>query len=149
MDRKTIKESLAALSLIASLLFVGYEIRQNTAMARAATYQDIGFSVLETWRQYAHDPQLVGLLETADDSTRWDELSDPDWRQLSSVILGSMRAWEALYRQVDEGILPPEALQWFGYGLELPDWWAALWPEVKASVPADFREYVSSYYGWE
>ena len=37
MSGKAIRETLAALGVIASMVFVGLEIRQNTALARAAT----------------------------------------------------------------------------------------------------------------
>jgi len=149
VNRKAVREGFAAAGVIASLIFVGYEIRQNTAVARAAAYQDIGFSVLETFRQNAHDPQLAALFVVANDTTRWDELSESDLMQLQQGLMGSMRAWEAIYRQVGEGILPPDAIRWFGYGLEPLPWWAKLWPEVRGGVPPDFAAFVSEQYGWQ
>ena len=49
MSTKAIGETLAALSVVASLIFVGYEIRQNTVAARAAAYQAIGIASAAAW----------------------------------------------------------------------------------------------------
>ena len=48
MSSKAIREALAALGVIASLLFVGFEIRQNTMVARASAYQAIGVATAAT-----------------------------------------------------------------------------------------------------
>ena len=41
MSGKAIRETLAALGVIASMVFVGMEIRQNTAVARASAHNDL------------------------------------------------------------------------------------------------------------
>ena len=146
MKRQGLREALSALGVIASLVFVGYEIRENTKVARAATYQAIGFDVLETFRQHSHDPQFALIRTTAEDSTRWAELSEADWFQLKSSLIGSFRAWEGVYRQVEEGLLPEEALGQFGYGWEFEPWHHQLWPSIEGALPDDFAEFIRDWY---
>ena len=43
-------EILGLLSVIASLLFVGVEIRQNTTAIRGATQQDISYQISEIYK---------------------------------------------------------------------------------------------------
>ena len=48
MSGKAIAEALAAMGVIASMMFVGMEIRQSNAQARAAAYQSIGVATAQT-----------------------------------------------------------------------------------------------------
>ena len=146
MKGKSTREAVAALGVIASLVFVGYEIRQNTTVARAAAYQEIGFNVLETWRQIAHDPDLASLLVLTADSARWEEIDPVGRLQLVAVDVGQMRAWEAIYRQVNEGLLPDDAITQFGYGTGMSAWSRHIWPSVKRRIPPDFAEFVERHY---
>ena len=61
MSKKAIPETLAALGVIASLVFVGLEVRQNTVSARAAAYQDMGSRISDIWLLGAQDPELALL----------------------------------------------------------------------------------------
>ena len=58
MSAKTIGETLAALGVIASLVFVGLEIRQNTAVARAQTRQALTEDLREFIMTLAADETL-------------------------------------------------------------------------------------------
>ena len=45
MNNRIILEGVGLFSVIGSLLFVGVEIRQNTAAVRGATQQDISYQL--------------------------------------------------------------------------------------------------------
>ncbi len=59
MSKKAIRETLAVLGVVASLIFVGYEIRQNTIAARAAAYQAIGIATAAAFRQLGARPTVL------------------------------------------------------------------------------------------
>ena len=59
MSGKAIRETLAALGVIASMVFVGLEIRQSNVQARAAAYQAIGIASAEAHDNWAHDRQFI------------------------------------------------------------------------------------------
>ena len=61
MSGKTIRDTLAALGVIASLVFVGLEIRQNTIAVRGATFQDLTSAGGEYMRAMAHNPEASAL----------------------------------------------------------------------------------------
>ena len=61
MSGKAIRETLAALGVIASMVFVGWEIRQNTAATRSATIQAITTESRESLSLLASDSTLAWL----------------------------------------------------------------------------------------
>lgn len=80
MSGEALRETLGFIGVVASLVFVGIEIRQNTIVARAAAYQDIGFVLrkhIVPWRSTA-----VGL-----NSTSWQTIPPDGMR--STLRVGS------------------------------------------------------------
>ena len=63
-------------AVVASMVFVGLEIRQNTMVARAAAYQEIGFHISERYAAIQHDPAVVQLFLMAGDPTRQQEITE-------------------------------------------------------------------------
>ena len=60
MSGKAVRETLAALGVIASLVFVGVEIQQNTAVARSQARNDLATLNQEWLMQLASDLDLSG-----------------------------------------------------------------------------------------
>jgi len=141
MSPRAIRETLAVLGVIASLLFVGWEIRQNTIAARASAYQAIGIATASAFDSQAHDPQsLAALQKTAAD------MDSTDWAQFQLVMTVFARLGETVLLQVEQRLLPPDAMERLGYGgwpqiLGNPKT-ACVWPSIRAGVSDSFREYV-------
>ena len=148
MTDKGIRETLAAVGVIGSMVFVGWEIRQNTMVARAAAYQEIGFTAANQWMESARSRTYSELMLLSQDSSRWAEIDEVGWYQLASQMTSVMRGWETVYRQVEEGLLPGDAMTRLGYGV---NYWPAtldrLWPDVKDRMDPDFAAYVESQLG--
>ena len=53
MDRKSVGQILATGSVVLSLVFVGYELRQSKAVARMAAYHDFMAGINETTNMLA------------------------------------------------------------------------------------------------
>ncbi len=145
MSGKAIGEALAALGVIASMIFVGLEIRQSNAQARAqaraAAYQAIGVATAEVFDSWAHDPELF--------ETRYKGAAamDPtDWQRWALKVTGVARLGETLLLQVEQDILPPDAMDRLGYGgwkkiFDDPKY-GCVWPLIRPGVGASFREFV-------
>ncbi len=141
MSTKAIRETLAALGVIASLLFVGYEIRQNTIAARASAYQSIGTATAAVFDSAAHDPQwLASSQKTA------DAMDATDWTQYQLYMTTFARLGETVLLQVEQGLLPPDAMERLGYGgwtaIDENPKVACVWPFIRRNVSKSFREYV-------
>ena len=129
------------MGVIASIVFLALEIRQNTVTARASAYQAIGIATASLLSSDSHDEQFVlASLKTA------DELTALDWARLRLSRLAYSRLGETIILQVEQGLLPPDAVERLGY----QTWktWrqspigACLWPSVSRSASETFRQFV-------
>ena len=150
MSGKAIRETLAALGVIASMVFVGLEIKQSNVQARAAAFQEIGLATSDAWRTMAFDREANGLMLMAFDSSRWGEMDETDWQQMSSLLTSVMRLWETLYLQVEEGLLPEDAMQRLGYAIDphvyFQDSFDRLWEEVRPRLDPEFIAYIETQF---
>lgn len=141
MNRQEFIDILSVLAVVASLVFVGYEIRQNTIAARASAYQAIGIATASIFDSIAHDPQY---LETR--SKPPNELSFQEWTQLVSKMTVFARIGETVLIQVEQGLLPPDAMERLGYrgwkSISGNLWLTCAWPIIRSGVSDEFRAYV-------
>ena len=140
-------EAAAVLGVVASLVFVGLELRNNGRAARAAAYQELGFAAADAWLMKATDRELNDLVEIADadDPAGWEGLDESDRRLVGSYVQGLLRLYETVFLQVDEKLLPADAMEslgWAGFGdanLVL-----RTWPRVRKYVTPAFAEYLEA-----
>ena len=107
MTGKHLGESLAAIGVIASLIFVGIEIRQNTNAVRGATLLSVSQQSLELAMAGIDNPELRAAFTAASNETL-----SPEERDLMSWFYASkLRADENRFRQVQLGILDASTFQ--------------------------------------
>ena len=149
MRGKELRETVGLLMVVASMVFVGLEIRQNTVAARAAAYQTMGSEVSALWFNSSLDPELASLL------MRWQEDGTAEFDQVEEDVMvamavGALRQFEATWRQVELGLLRPEALEMFGWDSQPRGVFANLrrfWPRIGVFMSADFAEYMEGTLG--
>jgi hypothetical protein len=141
---------VAALGVIGSLLFVGFEIRQNTEAVRGSTMQGIADQSLQFTLELSMDEDWLRLQERiVGDSVPPSQLSPLERRKLTWVLISSSRIMENRFRQIQLGILDEDAIAQFGasrtwYG----SWWYREWwdevytPELQWAP--DFIEFMES-----
>ncbi|HSG46614.1 MAG TPA: hypothetical protein VLA43_02250 [Longimicrobiales bacterium] len=105
MSKQALRETLAFLGVVGSLLFVGLEIRQNNAIARAQTRQALTSEYREFWTALAYDENLAEIQGPA--------LAGSDSRA-SIVQWVRMRLLENVYHQYKEGVIDESVF--LGYG---------------------------------
>ncbi len=136
-----IRETLGFLAVIASMVFVGLEIRQNTLQARAAAYQAIGIATAEAIDNMAHDRQFL-MMRYKDPA----DMDTTDWRQVANKLNVFARLAETVLLQVEEGLLPPDAMERLGYsgwkGIFEEPTEACVWPLIRPQVSESFRQFV-------
>ena len=144
MSGKAVRETLGFLAVVAGLVFVGLEIRQNTLVARAAAIQEIGIATAEMWSEMARDKEFAGRFIAGRSLERLASWDDGDWAQAYSQVTANLRNSETLLLQVDLGLLEESTMEALGYGvlgelLEDPII-ACLWPQLQ--LGERFTEYV-------
>ena len=141
-------ELFGAAGLILSLVFVAYEVRQNTLAARAGAIQQIGIATAEMWGEFGRDPLMIRIMENRSDIPSEDWSAD-DWARALAQMLAWSRLAETGLLQVQEGLLPKSSLQLLGYSstklwLTNPEV-NCLWKHrIRNMVSQQFAEYVES-----
>ena len=137
--KSSMRDTVAALGVIASMVFVGWELRQSNVQARAAAYQEIGIATAEF--HLGIDDRLAQLLvdQNKDPSEGIANWSAVDWHRVFRNWLGAFRLWETLQLQVEQGVLGPEALERLGYSNTPNVAWGSLgfvclWPRIRANT---------------
>jgi hypothetical protein len=144
---KTI-EVIGIIGLVASLIFVAYEIRQNTIAARATAIQQIGIATADMWGEISRDPTMIRLaIERSDNS--YADWSADDWARFLAQMLAWSRLAETALLQVKEGLLPASTLELLGYAdtkywRRHPAFYCVWEHRLRAMVSVDFATYVES-----
>ena len=135
-------EAIGLLLVVAGLVFVGLEMRQNNKLAQAAAYQAIGIATAQAIDNLAHDRQFLT-------STRGKEpaaLDTTDWRQIANKLTVFARLGETVLIQVEQGLLPSDAMARLGYsgweGIFEDPTEACVWPLIRSEVSESFRQFV-------
>lgn len=122
MSKQAMREVVGFLGVMASLLFVGMEIRQNNAIARAQTHQALASEYREFWMSLALYEDL--------DAIRGPSLAGEDSRE-SIVQWVRMRLLENVYHQFREGVVDESVFDGYGWHgdpeFQTPEfaaWWA-------------------------
>jgi len=129
MSGKALRDTVGFLGVVASLVFVGLEIRQNTAVARGQTRQELALE-FQDWLE------LRATVEGVDDlfNRAWveeGELTPGEFRRAVLLMRIFLTRLENVYLQVGEGLVDDSALrsygwaagQYFGSG-RFHRWWA-------------------------
>lgn len=134
---------LAALGVIASLVFVGLELRQNTAAVRAETRQGLADRNAQAIYAVAENPELARAwtLRWQRDSLTGQALTMVDSTQANWAMWGMLRMVEHAFLQVEEGALPESSLGGYGFrgnnNFETPQF-ARFWQGVRHRFDAGF-----------
>ena len=100
----------AALGVIISMAFVGYEIRQNTNVARAAAVQAISEQVIQWQSEAALNMEWMRIASFLGSGGRYADLSPEDRTQYRWVVSSTVRIMENRFRQMQLGIIGEEDL---------------------------------------
>ena len=144
---REIGEAVALLGVVASLVFVGIELRQTRIAAQATAYQELGIAVAENWMSRANDRALNDLIRVAatGDSAAWTDLDASDVYLLRSYVLANIRLYETAYLQVEQRLLKGDAMERLGWSnfLNSP-FLERMWPQARPMVSPAFAAYLEA-----
>ena len=144
-SRREIREMLGFIAVVASLVFVGFQIRQSNVQARAAAYQAIGIA---TSQYHANvDDRTIRLFTEANYPIALERWTLADWDRYYRSQLSGLRMVETLLLQVEQGVLDAGALDQLGYTLKVNEalvtpGFECIWPELKRSVGPSLRDLI-------
>ena len=99
------QQAAATLGVILSLVFVGYEIRQNTQVARAAAVQATMEQILAWQVESAADPEWIRIINTLRSGAEYSDLSTLDQQKYNWIVSSTVRITENRFRQMQMGVI--------------------------------------------
>ena len=135
-------EIVGVLGVVASLVFVGIEIRQNTQAVRGATYQSLSGASVDLLFYVADHPELNAQLDAWG---RGEELPASTRARVEAVVLAYLRHLENAYYQMEEGTLKPELLEnWAGNPTFSVPGFQEFWSQRRGAFSEGFRDYIEA-----
>ncbi len=143
-------ELFAAAGIILSLVFVGFEIRQNTAIARGQARQELA-TLNQDFMQLLAEPEIGSIWyqawELESGLEMKNELSDEETFRARVLMVITLRRFENVFFQYQEGLIDENALG--NYGLQRSRTYKSLrfkgfWATVREGYDPDFVQYFES-----
>jgi hypothetical protein len=136
-----VTQIIAALAVVASLTYVGVQLRQNTQAIRAAAVQSITETVATNATNIAANPENASLFRRG--LTAYGALSETEEAQFVQLMNGIFLSQDSIFWLYSNGSFPEELWQREFGGLR--EWLAtpggrSSWDQAYLSAP--FRQYV-------
>jgi hypothetical protein len=103
INANSIIELLSAGAVLVGLIFVGFELRQNTAAVEATTLQSSTDASVEWMMSIASDPELTRIWTTP--PTDLDRMTDTERHQLHLLLRSQWFRFQNAYLQRQRGTL--------------------------------------------
>ena len=139
-----LSQIVAVVAVLASLVFVGYQIRQNTRALKATSHHAITDSFNAINNLIYSDPRLARLWRLG--LAGADELNEDERTSVSFMMLANMRIFETLHYQYSNGTLDKKL---FDAELKTLKWvvsknpgFLAWWADNPISLSAEFRAFI-------
>ena len=147
-ERKgAVRDTLGFIGVVLSLLFVGWEVRENTKVARGQTRVELTALNNDFLGQITGDSGFSELWRRA-----WivrDELSDADEFRVELMTIQLLRTLENVHLQFQEGLIDEDALISYGF-LGFNELYMShprftqLWEFRSVSFDAEFVDYLEA-----
>ena len=147
--RRVLFETVTAATVVASLVFVALEVRQNTAAIRASAIQDLSATTSEYLNAWTTDDRIPGLFARVSSGERSDAFTAEENQRIAFMYMSALRSYEARYLQMELGVLDEDVLHSMtGASVMFDDaWFADAWPRFEPLVGRGFASFMRERYG--
>jgi hypothetical protein len=142
-----IGQLIGALGVIASLIFVGIQVRQSVRASKATAFQGLVSSIIEVNMTHIDNP---GMLEIIDRAGRGEVLSATDHRLYVTLVLSATRLAQSAHYQSELGLLDRSKLESIVYNLVRhlkSSTGQTVWADLAQRSDPQFRAYVEALIG--
>ena len=139
-----IAEITGAVAVVVSLLYVGYQVRENTTAMQSQTEINL-FSLSTELHAWYRDPVFVDLVARA--NADFDALSVAERMQLERFVMSGMDLWAYALKSFRRGTIDEEEwLAWNGFfsGEFESDPWRRIYAQYRHGYADSFRQHVDS-----
>ncbi len=144
-------EAVGAIAVVASLLYVGRQVKVGTAAVRGERLHAIANSLTSAYTEMAGSERLCSLIDRFGRlRARADDFDPVDLMAVRLLMSASLRIQEDIFRQVAERTLSTESIDLLG----INSWNSLpimhdLWPALKVNFAPDYVEFVENQFDVE
>lgn len=109
-----IGQLIGAAGVIASLLFVGIQVRQSVRAAKATSYQGLVSSIIEVNMAHIDNPEIIEIIDRAG---KGEALSAREHGIYVPLVLTAVRLAQSAHYQMELGLLDRSKLESVVYNL--------------------------------
>ncbi len=140
-----IAELLGATAVVASLVYVAVQIRQNTRTVRAAATKEAASTIRDWFAMILADPDLGRIFAVGVEGM--GRLDENERIQFALIMFNFIKAVEDLHYQGDKGVMDPDL--WRGWDYQARQYLTApgvqeYWVQRPSAFSERFRDYVNS-----
>jgi hypothetical protein len=144
-----IGESVAAVGVVLSLMFVGYEINQNTQLSKAAALQaqaEPGADIALSW---AADDKIIAIITRLGAGAVRSDFDEHENTKIIIMYIATLRSAEIRYRLHKLGILDDTTVLGGSGAMFDAPYLATEWDRIKRSVSPEFAQQFEAEHGIE
>jgi hypothetical protein len=143
MTLAELTQLLGGIGVIASMIYIGIQIRNNARAVRAATYQQISVISLQGWHSLGHNGETTGIMLRGMDD--FFCLSRVEKARFRFIMMGYVKGFENAWFQFNIG--PLREGDWKAMTADVHSFFStpgthAAWPMVKNRFNEEFTAYV-------
>ncbi len=139
----SVGEFVGAIGVIASLIYLAVQIRQNTRSLRAGTYESLSQATAASNTLLMSDPEFARIVEIGLGS---EPLPPEDLARFTAYLRMSFRRYDSIFLHYRQGTLPTDAWQayWNSFRRILQSTNVQrYWERRKEDYTPDFQQLVS------
>ena len=139
-----IGQLIGAAGVIASLVFVGIQVRQSVRASKATAFQQLASTIIAVNMAHIDNPEILEIIDRAG---KGEALTAAEHRRYVTLVLSAVRLAQSAHYQVQLGLLDRSKLESIVYNLVRhlkSETGQAVWAELGRRSDAEFRNYVTS-----
>ena len=140
MTGADLRETVGLIAVVASLAFVGYEIRQNTAAVESTAFQSLSELLHQSTIQLAEGRGPALVLRLREGALPGDFTPEENQR-VRLMYFQHIDVLQSAFRQVQVGALDEEAVEVFWSGLLSQDYIREEWPSMRYAYTTEFADF--------
>ena len=141
MSGKAIRETLGFLAVVASMVFVGLEIRQNTTAVESATRQGLSEQLTDINLAVLTDEQMPGILLRLRSGALSTDFTGEENQRARLFYFTYIRLIDNAYQQVGLGVLDEQLYAQLPAAFWSYPYIGAEWPSMSPGFEPSFAEF--------
>lgn len=143
-------ELVGALAVVASLVYVGRQVRHSAAVARVEAVDALTAKLIDVSLLVASDPAIASLVARVQyGGATYQDLTVPERVQVGYIYYGMLQHLLGLWERYTAGLMTREELDRIftrNSGFFSAPYLCSIWHDLRGNFPDDYAEYVERRY---